>query len=197
MIRLGILGSTRGSNLDALVEAINKENLSASIEIVISNKIDAPILEKATNFGIKSVFANPNGFSRQSFDFYLSNLFKQHGVELIVLIGYMRILTSHFVLNWSNRIINVHPSLLPAFSGLMDLAVHQAVLKASSTVTGCSVHFVTEEVDAGPLILQKKCPVFIDDTPESLKSRVQQLEGQALIEAIKQLSELEVSLQLD
>ncbi|KTC77059.1 phosphoribosylglycinamide formyltransferase [Legionella brunensis] len=192
MIRLGILGSTRGTNLNAIVHAINNETLDASIEVVISNKIDAPILEKATNLGIKSIFASSDGLSRQSFDFYLSNLLKQHHVELVILIGYMRILTPHFVLNWTNRIINVHPSLLPAFSGLMDLNVHRAVLESEATVTGCSVHFVTEEVDAGPLILQKKCPVLSNDTPENLKLRVQQLEGQALVEAIQKWSELEV-----
>lgn len=155
MLRLGILGSTRGTNLTTLIDAIHNEELDASIEVVISNKIDAPILERATNLGIKSLFANPADLSRQSFDFYLSNLLKQHHVELVVLMGYMRILSPHFVLNWNNKIINIHPSLLPEFSGLMDLKVHQAVLDAAATVTGCSVHFVTEEVDAGPLILQK------------------------------------------
>lgn len=194
MIRLGILGSTRGTNLSALVAAINNDSLDASIDIVISNKMDAPILESATNFGIKSVFVSPDGFSRQSYDFCLSNLLKQHGIDLVVLIGYMRILTPHFVCNWNNRIINVHPSLLPDFSGLMDLDVHRAVLNTAATITGCSVHFVTEDVDSGPLLVQKKCSVLVDDTPESLKSRVQQLEGQALVEAIQKWAELEMSL---
>ncbi|KTD23748.1 phosphoribosylglycinamide formyltransferase [Legionella lansingensis] len=194
MIRIGILGSTRGSNLNAIVDAINHQELAATIEVVISNKIDAPILERATNFGIKSVFANPEGLSRQAFDFYLSNLLKEHRVELVVLIGYMRILTPHFVANWQNRVINVHPSLLPAFSGLMDLAVHQAVLESKAMVTGCSVHYVTEIVDGGPLLVQKKCPVLQEDTPESLKLRVQQLEGKALVEAIHKCAEIEINV---
>ncbi|ASQ46850.1 phosphoribosylglycinamide formyltransferase [Legionella clemsonensis] len=195
MLRLGILGSTRGTNLTSLIDAIHNEELDASIEVVISNKMDAPILERATNFGLKALFANPADLTRQSYDFYLSNLLKQHHVELVVLMGYMRILSPHFVLNWKNKIINVHPSLLPAFSGLMDLKVHQAVLDTAATVTGCSVHFVTEEVDAGPLILQKKCPVLSNDTAETLKLRVQQLEGQALVEAINKLSTLEITLE--
>lgn len=191
MIRLGILGSTRGSNLDAIVSAIDKQQLEASIEVVISNKMDAPILQRASHFGLKSIFANPDGLSREAFDFYLSNLLKEHQVELVVLIGYMRILGSHFVNNWNNQIINVHPSLLPAFSGLMDLEVHRAVLESEISVTGCSVHFVTEIVDAGPLLIQKKCPVLLGDTPELLKSRVQELEGKALVEAIQKCAELE------
>lgn len=187
MIRLAILGSTRGTSLSALVAAINKRHLDASIELVISNKVDAPILKKATSFGIKSMFVNPQDLSRNDFDRQLSNLLSQHQVDLIVLIGYMRILSAQFVLNWENKIINIHPSLLPAYSGLMNLDVHQAVLKAAEIETGCTVHFVTAQVDAGPIILQEKCPVLIGDTPEHLKVRVQQLEGKALVAAIQKI----------
>ncbi|WP_019218067.1 phosphoribosylglycinamide formyltransferase [Legionella tunisiensis] len=184
MIRLAILGSTRGSNLDALVTAIDKGTLAATIALVLSNKIEAGILTRAKNFGLKSVFVNPEGLSREDFDNYLSSLLHQHHIDLVILMGYMRILSMPFVLNWQNRIINVHPSLLPAHAGLMDLAVHQAVLNSAAPLTGCTVHFVTEQVDAGPIILQKACPVLPNDTPECLKTRVQQLEAQALIEAI-------------
>ncbi|HHF7345657.1 TPA: phosphoribosylglycinamide formyltransferase [Legionella feeleii] len=184
MIRLAILGSTRGSNLDALVTAIAKGQLSAAITLVLSNKIEAGILARAKNFGIKSIFVNPEGLSRENFDHHLSSLLHQHHIDLVILMGYMRILSASFVLNWHNRIINVHPSLLPAHAGLMDLAVHQAVLESADHLTGCTVHFVTEQVDAGPIILQKTCPVLPNDTPECLKARVQQLEGQALVEAI-------------
>jgi phosphoribosylglycinamide formyltransferase 1 len=188
MIHLAVLGSTRGTNLNALVEAIDKEDLAASIELVISNKANAAILAKAAHFGIKSVFADPKDFNREEFDSYLSTILSQHRVDLVVLIGYMRILSPQFVLNWENKIINIHPSLLPAYAGLMDLEVHTAVLQAAETETGCTVHFVTEQVDAGPILIQKKCPIHANDTPKLLKIRVQELEGKALVEAIQKLS---------
>ncbi|MCW8399239.1 phosphoribosylglycinamide formyltransferase [Legionella sp. PATHC038] len=184
MIRIAVLGSTRGTNLNAVVAAIKQQRLPATIELVLSNKADAPILEKAENFGLKSLFINPQGLSRSDFDHSLSEILKQHCIELIVLIGYMRILSAEFVANWEHKIINVHPSLLPAYAGLMNLDVHQAVLDGAEIETGCTVHFVTEQVDAGPIIVQKKCPVLAGDTPELLKTRVQELEGEALIEAI-------------
>lgn len=187
MIRLAVLGSTRGTNLNALVDAIKNQILAATIELVVSNKATAPILEKATSFGIKSVFANPKGLSRDDFDNHLSNILCQQQIDLVVLIGYMRILSAQFVANWENKIINIHPSLLPAYSGLMNLDVHQAVINAAEIETGCTVHFVTEHVDAGPIILQKKCPVLRNDTAEILKDRVQQLEGKALVEAIQKI----------
>lgn len=187
MIRLGILGSTRGTNLNAIVEAINNKTLCASIEVVISNKVSAPILEKAANFGINPVYISQQGLSREEFDKQLSSLLSRHHVDFVVLIGYMRILSTPFITTWKDKIINVHPSLLPAFAGLMDLDVHRAVINAAHDVSGCTVHFVTEEVDAGPIIVQKKCPVFVEDSPESLKIRVQQMEGELLVEAIQRL----------
>ncbi|MCW8408933.1 phosphoribosylglycinamide formyltransferase [Legionella sp. PATHC035] len=185
MIRIAVLGSTRGTNLNAVVAAIKQQRLPATIEVVLSNKADALILEKAAHFGIKSLFVDPQGLSRSEFDNFLSETLKQHHIDLIVLIGYMRILSAEFVMNWDNKIINIHPSLLPAYAGLMNLDVHQAVLDAGEIETGCTVHYVTEQVDAGPIILQKKCPVLAGDTPERLKTRVQELEGEALIEAIQ------------
>jgi phosphoribosylglycinamide formyltransferase 1 len=187
MMHLAILGSTRGTNLNALVEAINKKQLAASIELVISNKVDAFILQRALSFGLKTLFVDPKNLSRESYDRQLSTILSQHNIDLVVLIGYMRILSPQFVLDWENKIINIHPSLLPAYSGLMDLAVHQAVIDAAETKTGCSVHFVTEKVDSGPIILQKSCPVLNSDSAELLKARVQELEGKALVEAIKKI----------
>lgn len=187
MMRIAVLGSTRGTNLDVLITEIKQHYLAASIELVLSNKADAPILAKAAHFGIKSLFVDPQGLSRDTFDNHLSHILNQHQIELIVLIGYMRILSAPFVLCWQNKIINIHPSLLPAYAGLMNLEVHQAVLNAAERETGCTVHFVTEQVDAGPIILQKKCPVFPGDTAELLKARVQQLESLALVEALKEI----------
>ncbi|HAT6979297.1 TPA: phosphoribosylglycinamide formyltransferase [Legionella pneumophila] len=184
MIRLGILGSTRGTNMLALVDAINEGILKAMIEVVISNKPDAIILERAKLLGLNTQFVNPEGLNRVDFDKKVSDMLISHQVDLIVLIGYMRILSADFVNKWNKRVINVHPSLLPAFAGKMDMDVHQAVLDSGLMETGCTIHYVTEEVDAGPIILQKKCPILEGDTPQTLKARVQQLEGIALVDAI-------------
>jgi phosphoribosylglycinamide formyltransferase-1 len=188
MIRLGILGSTRGSSLLPLIEAVESGRLPARIEIVLSNKQDAVILERAAAYHLNAQWVDPAHLTREAYDAHLSALLKQHQVQLILLIGYMRILSDAFIAAWENRILNVHPSLLPAFAGGMDLAVHEAVLKAGVKETGCTVHIVTKAVDAGPIVIQKRCPVLLHDTPDTLKARVQALEGEALIEALQKLS---------
>jgi phosphoribosylglycinamide formyltransferase-1 len=187
LTRLGILGSTRGTNLDAIISAINNHDLSASIEIVISNKINAYILERAKLNGLSTECIDPAGLTRQAFDLLVSEQLKKYKVDLVVLIGYMRILSAEFTAVWKDKIINVHPSLLPAHAGKMDLDVHRSVLAAQEKETGCTVHYVTEDLDAGPIVVQKKCLVLDGDTPESLKQRVQQLEGAALVEAINKI----------
>lgn len=184
MIRLGILGSTRGTNLLAIIEAIEKKLLPASIEIVISNKASAPILERAAQHHLAAKFIDASGLTREAYDEKVSAVLREHQVQLVVLVGYMRILSEQFVIEWENKIINVHPSLLPAFAGKMDLEVHRAVLEAGVSQTGCTVHYVTKEVDAGPIVTQLSCPVLAEDTPDSLKVRVQALEGKALVQAI-------------
>ena len=150
----------------------------------MSNKADANILDRAKSYHLSAKFLNPIDVSREIFDKQVSMLFKQTDVDLIVLMGYMRIISPEFIMEWKNKIINVHPSLLPLHAGKMDLDVHQAVLAAEELESGCTVHYVTEEVDAGPVILQKKCAVLPQDTPDSLKARVQALEGDALVESI-------------
>jgi phosphoribosylglycinamide formyltransferase-1 len=185
MIRLGILGSTRGTNMLTLIEVINKGILPATIEVVISNKANALILERALNHGLKAEFLSSEGLSRRDYDQQINERLLHYHVDLVVLIGYMRILSSDFVAEWNNKVINVHPSLLPAFAGKMDAGVHQAVLDSGVQETGCTIHYVTHQVDAGPIILQKKCEVLANDTVDSLKQRVQALEGLALVEAIQ------------
>jgi phosphoribosylglycinamide formyltransferase-1 len=188
MIKLGILGSTRGTNMLAIINAIKLGYLNAQISIVISNKPDAIILERARYHGLNCQFVSPTGLNRVEYDLKISKILKQHQVDVVALIGYMRILSPDFISEWPNRVINVHPSLLPAFAGKMDLDVHRAVLQSDAQETGCTIHYVTEEVDAGPILLQKKCMVNRDDTPETLKEKVQMLEGEALVEAIQVLS---------
>lgn len=184
-IKLGILGSTKGTDLQAIIDVIDRGELDASVEVVISNRKKSYILERARNHGIKAIFISHKGKEREDFDREMTDVLKSKGVELILLIGFMRILSPWFCRYWENRIFNVHPSLLPKYAGGMDMNVHEEVLRNRDSETGCTIHIVTEKVDAGPIVVQKKCTVDPDDTPESLKAKVQSLEGEAFIEAIK------------
>lgn len=183
-MRLGILGSTRGTHLRPLVNAIKENQLKATIEVVLSNQLDSGILDYAKEQKLHAIHLDAKSLSRDEYDQALTQLFLSHRIDLIVLIGYMRILSASFVNEWKNKIINVHPSLLPDFAGKMDLAVHQAVLDAEKKETGCTVHFVTEELDAGPVLIQKKCQVSKEDTAMTLEKKVQALEASALLQAI-------------
>lgn len=184
-LRLGILGSTRGSNLLPLVAELSNRQLTFSISAIISNRKQAGILEKANTQEWPHWFCDPTGLSRPEYDGQLSARLESCQVDLVVLIGYMRILSPEFVAQWRHRIINVHPSLLPAYAGLMDTAVHQAVLDDGCGETGCTVHEVSEEVDGGPILVQKRCQVAAEETVDSLKEKVQALEVLALADAIE------------
>lgn len=184
MIRIGVLGSTRGSGMRAILAAINGRKLVAQISVVISNKADAGILTLATENNIAAAFIDPKGLDRETYDRKVSAVLEARQVDVIVLVGYMRILSAEFTQVWHQKIINVHPSLLPDFAGLMDLDVHRAVIAAGKKESGCTVHYVTAKVDAGPILLQKKCEVRQGDTPEALKTRVQGVEGEALVQAL-------------
>jgi len=188
-MRLGILGSTRGTVMMSIIDAIQQKRVTAEIAVVLSNKINALILEKAKAYHIPAFFVEGHQKSKEEYEDELTQILKDHAVDLIILIGYMGILSHHFTTQWMNRCINIHPSLLPQFAGAMDLNVHQAVLDAKLKQTGCTVHYVTDEVDAGPILLQKKCIVLPSDNVERLKARVQELEGSALIEVINTLSQ--------
>ncbi|MDF2940855.1 MAG: purN [Gammaproteobacteria bacterium] len=184
-VKLGILGSTRGTILLPIIEAIEEGRLNAVIKVVISDKPDALILEKAREHNIPAWYVSPQGHSRESYDQMIHQLFTDHHVDLGLLIGFMRILSGKFTKKWSRKLLNVHPSLLPKHANLMDLSVHEAVLNSGDEETGCTVHVVEEAVDSGEIILQKRCPVTADDSSLSLKSKVQALEAEALIEAIQ------------
>ncbi len=185
LLHLAILGSTRGTDLEPINEAINNGSLQAVIDIVISNKPDAYILERAKKFNLKTVCLESAGKERSVYDHELLAEIKKYPIDLVLLIGYMRLLSSDFVRAYRGKILNVHPSLLPAFAGGMDLNVHAEVLKAGVPETGCTIHLVDEGVDTGKILLQKKCPVEPTDTVESLKKKVQKLEAEAWIEVIK------------
>lgn len=184
-IKLGVLASTRGTDMQAIIDEIEAGGLDASIEVVISNKEDAPALERARKHGIEAVFVEAGDKSKEEFDKEVMKILKGKGVELILLIGYMRILSSEFVNEYKNKIMNVHPSLLPAFGGGMDKDVHQAILDYGVKVTGCTIHFVDENVDAGPIVVQKVVEIAEDETVDSLKDKVQDAEKKAFIDAIK------------
>jgi len=184
-IKLGVLASTRGTDLQAIIDEIEAGRLNADISAVISNKEDAYALERASRHGIPAVFIDPKGKSREEFDNDVIKILKEKSVELILLIGYMRILSPGFVNEYRNKIMNVHPSLLPAFGGGMDKDVHQAILDHGVKVTGCTIHFADENVDGGPIVIQKVVDIAEDETVDSLKDKVQAAEKGAFIEAIR------------
>ena len=185
MIKIGILGSTNGSDVVPIVEAILSGELDASIEVIITNNRHAPILDKAKKYGVDFSIINHKNKQREEFDQQISKKLVEKEVDLVLLIGFMRILSTPFIKKWNKKILNVHPSLLPKYAGGMNNGVHESVLKNKDKETGCTIHLVTSQVDRGPILVQKKCSVFKNDTVKSLKERVQQLEGEAFIETIK------------
>ena len=184
MLRLGILGSTKGTDLEAIISAINNGSISAKINLVLSNKENAIILERAKKHNLKAEYLSDHLISRDQYATLLTKRFLDNNVNLILLIGFMKILANSFCKDWQDKIINVHPSLLPKYSGGINSDVHSQVLKNGDKESGCTIHYVTSDVDKGPIIIQKKCKVQSDDTVDSLKERVQRLEGRAFIEAI-------------
>ena len=187
-MRLAVIGSTNGTDLIPVVNAINSGELLASVEVVISNNELSGILKKASAYGIEGHFICHKNKKRDVFDLEMSQILESKKIDLILLIGFMRILSPGFVDRWDGKIINVHPSLLPKYAGGMNNDVHESVLAAGDKETGCTIHLVTKEVDGGPILLQKSCPVFENDSVESLKERVQELEGKAFIEVINNWS---------
>ena len=185
MIKLGVIGSTKGTDLRAIFDAIKTGELKAQASVVMSNRKSAYILERAKKHNVPAVFISHKGKSREAFDAEITSLLKEHNVDLVLLIGFMRILSAEFCREWRDRLLNVHPSLLPKYAGGMDTNVHKDVLNNGETETGCTIHFVTDEVDGGPILIQKKCNVEPDETVETLKTKVQKLEGEAFIEAIQ------------
>ena len=187
-MRLAVLGSTNGTDLVPVVGAERSGSLSASVDVIISNNESSGILKKARHYGIENYFICHKNKKRGVFDFEMSQILENKKIDLILLIGFMRILSPGFVDRWGGKIINVHPSLLPKYAGGMNNDVHESVLAAGDKETGCTIHLVTKEVDGGPILLQKSCPVFEKDSVESLKERVQELEGKAFIEVINNWS---------
>jgi phosphoribosylglycinamide formyltransferase-1 len=195
IINIGVLASTKASDLQAVIDAIESKELNAMISVVISNKEDAYALERARKHNINVVFIDSKGKEREEFDKEVSNTLEKNDVDLILAIGYMRILSSWFVNKYKNKIMNIHPSLLPEFAGGMDKDVHAEVLKSGVKETGCTLHFVDETVDGGPIILQKKVPVENNETIESLKAKVQKAEQEIIVRAIQLYDEDKIKVE--
>jgi len=173
-LRLGVLASGRGTNLQAIIDAIEAGTLDALIAVVISNKKEAQALERARRHQLTGVFLDSKPFaheanSREAYDRAILDVLKKHDVELIALAGYMRIVTPVLIGAYPNRIMNIHPSLLPAFPGL---DAQKKAVDWGVKITGCTVHFVTEGVDEGPIIIQAAVPVLPGDTADILSARI-------------------------
>jgi len=185
MIKLGVLGSTKGTDLQSILDSIASGELIGEVSVVLSNRKSAYILERAKNHNVPAFFISHKEKSREEFDAEMTGILKKHAVDLVLLIGFMRILSTKFCHVWRDKLLNVHPSLLPKYAGGMDTNVHEDVLKNGDYETGCTIHFVTDEVDGGPILIQKKCNIEANETVDTLKTKVQQLEGTAFIEAIQ------------
>jgi phosphoribosylglycinamide formyltransferase-1 len=186
-LRIGVLASGRGSNLQAIINAIGRKELEAKIAVVVSNKQDAQALGRARSHGIPAVFVNPADFqSREAYECKVVEALRKHEVNLVVLAGYMLIAGRPLLDAFSKRIINIHPALLPSFPGLH--AQRQA-LEYGVKYSGCTVHFVDECLDGGPVILQSVVPVNDGDDEESLSQRILTEEHKLLVKVLKLLSE--------
>ncbi|AXA33411.1 phosphoribosylglycinamide formyltransferase [Francisella adeliensis] len=189
-LKLVVLGSTRGTNMQAIIDAIADSQLDASIELVMSNRKNAYILERANEHKILNKFISAKDKTREEYDLELIQEITRHNPDIILLIGFMRILSSEFIDAFDGKILNIHPSLLPKHAGLMDLAVHQSVIDAKDKKSGCTIHQVSEKVDGGDIVLQLECDVVNNDTAGSLKERVQVLESKAWVEVIRDWSKV-------
>ncbi len=182
-LKLGVLISGRGSNLQALIDACQAADFPAEIALVLSNRKEAQGLARAATAGLPTAVISQKDFaSRDDFDAALDRALTRAGIDLVCLAGFMLLLQPAFVTRWQDRIINIHPSLLPAFRGLH---VHERVLEAGVRISGCTVHYVRAEVDDGPIIVQAAVPVLPGDTPDSLAARVLEAEHRIYPQAVR------------
>lgn len=193
MLRIGALVSGGGTNLQAIMDAIDRDNIDAQVVCVVSSKEGAYALERAAARNIETAVMRKKDYAAaDDYDTALADYFEARGVDLVVYAGFMIILGEKFVSRFENKMINIHPALIPSFcgKGFYGLHVHEAALKAGVKVTGATVHFVTAECDAGPIILQKAVDVLDDDTPEILQKRVmEQAEWIIYPEAVRLFAE--------
>jgi phosphoribosylglycinamide formyltransferase-1 len=191
-MRLGILISGRGSNFEAISSSIARRKLDAEIAVVISNRAKAPGLDIARDRGIPMRVIPSLGMDREAYDKLLIEELRTHDVELVCLAGFMRLLSASFVRAFPQRVLNIHPSLLPAFPGL---DAQRQALDHGVRITGCTVHFVDEFLDSGPIILQSAVPVFDKDSPDSLSARILAQEHIIYSQAIQLIVEGRVTIE--
>jgi phosphoribosylglycinamide formyltransferase-1 len=187
MIKIGILGSGRGSNCRAILQSIRDGKLNAKVTVVISDVLDAPILEIAREFGVANAYLPPGHFRTRlepKVEAQLVKMLQDAEVELVVLAGFMRVLKEQMLAAFPRRIVNIHPSLLPKFPGL---EAWKQALAANEKWTGVTVHYVDEKIDHGDIIAQRRVPVMSDDTPESLHARIQEVEHVLYPEALERV----------
>lgn len=186
-VNVGVLVSGRGSNLQSLIDAVEEGRLSASVKLVLSDQAGAFALERARKHGIAAEFVDAAGHGgREDYDRSLLTRFREAEVELVLLAGYMRILSPLFVGSFKNRVMNIHPALLPSFPGLH---VQEKALEHGVKFSGCTVHFVDSGVDTGPIIIQAAVPVLDDDTDESLSERILRQEHRIYPRAVQLYAE--------
>ncbi len=189
-IKLAVLVSGGGTNLQAIIDAIEQKEIPAEIAVVMSNKSDAYALKRAKQHNVPVVYINNKSYSsREDFERAMIAEIDKRQADLICLAGFMRVLTTLFVSHYPNRILNIHPALLPAAKGLYGEHVHEAILNSGAKFSGCTVHFVTTDVDGGPIVIQKIVPVEDNDTPQMLAERILLQEHIAYPEAIKLFAE--------
>ena len=187
---IGILGSGKGSNCRAILERIRSGELAADARVVISDALEAPILDIAREFSVANAYLPPGQFRTRlepEVENELVNMLREAGVHLVVLAGFMRVLSPWFVARWNGRLINIHPSLLPAFKGLHT---HERAIAAGAKEHGATVHLVVSELDSGPIIEQASVPVLPGDTPASLAARVLEVEHRIYPRALRRVAEV-------
>ncbi|NPV43376.1 MAG: phosphoribosylglycinamide formyltransferase [Firmicutes bacterium] len=191
-LKLGVLVSGGGTNLQAVIDSIEQGKIRGEVRVVISSNPEAFALERAQKYGIPSIYIGRRDFAtREEYEGEMIKALKGYGVELVLLAGFMTVLSPGFISEFRNRIMNIHPALIPAFcgKGFYGKRVHEAVLEYGVKVTGATVHFVDEGTDTGPIILQEAVPVLDDDTVDSLAERVLKVEHRLYPEAVRLYSE--------
>lgn len=187
-MKIAIFGSTNGTDMQAIIDAMEKKDArmrNMTIEFVFTNEQKAGIVNRAKKHNLKVYYVPSNGLgkkARRVYDEKITKLLEEHSIDLILLIGYMKLMSPEFVQRWENKVANIHPSLLPCFAGLMDKNVHAEVLERGCKLTGATLMFIDEGADTGPIIAQKAVEVKQTDTVDDLKARVQAAEQDLLLD---------------
>jgi phosphoribosylglycinamide formyltransferase-1 len=196
MLNIGVLISGNGTNLQAIIDGIDKGIIKGQIRLIISNKKDAYGLQRGKNANIESIYIDPKEYDDEEYSNRLIKELKEREVELVILAGFLKILPKKFINEYKNRIINIHPSLIPSFcgKGYYGERVHKAVLDYGVKYTGATVHFVDEGADTGPIIMQEVVKVEDSDTVDTLREKVLKVEHKLLVESVKLYCESRISV---